>query len=320
MSRRFATPAALAATLVVVVALALSHHQAAAQETDNTAELRKRPPPKVLRASRPPRPPSPNPPSPPNPPNPPRPPKPPPPSPPPSPPRPPPSPKPPRPPPPSPPLPPSPLPPRPSPPPPPLPPSPSPPQPPQPPPPPSPPSPPRPPRPPPASNCLDVPAVLDVHNFYRAQHQAPPLEWDEDLAGASTAFAQQLALKSCALQHTYNISYGENLFSLVLYPKPSNSCAEAVTAWYHEVDDYDFDAERPLAANWRKGIGHFTQVVWKSTSLVGCGVGAQDVLVDMKNGISYMGGCKIVVCRYRESGNEGNDAAFQRNVLRKLRN
>ncbi|GLI70345.1 hypothetical protein VaNZ11_015306 [Volvox africanus] len=327
MARRFTTPAALAATLVVVVALALSQHQAAAQDPDaDTAELRKKlqtPPPKVLRAysppRRPPRFPSPNPPSPPSPPKPPRPPKPPPPSPEPSPPRPPPSPKPPRPPPPSPPLPPSPLPPSPSPPPPPLPPSPSPPQPPSPPPPPSPPSPPRPPRPPPSSNCPDAQTVLDVHNFYRAQHQAPPLEWDEDLSAASTAYAQQLASQGCALTHTYNITYGENLFSLFHYPKPSTSCTESVIAWYSEVDSYNFNAERPLADNWAKGIGHFTQVVWKSTSLVGCGIGTRDVPIDINNnGVIYPGGCKIVVCRYRESGNVGNDAAFRFNVLRKI--
>ncbi|GIM12019.1 hypothetical protein Vretimale_15482 [Volvox reticuliferus] len=309
--RRFATPAAaLAATLVVVLALALSQQQAAAQETDNVGELRrKQPPPKFLRASssprRPPRTPSPNPPNPPNPPRPPKPPPPRPPPPSPRPPRTPPSPKPPQPLPPSPPRPPSPSPPPPSPPPPPLPPSPSPP-------------PPLPPRTPPGGNCPDALEILNRHNFFRARHQAPPLEWDDELAAASTSYAQLLASQGCPLRHTYNVNYGENLFALTVYPKPDMSCTPAVISWYREVDDYDFDAPLPLSANWPKGIGHFTQVVWKSTSLLGCGVGVADMQVPLGPQLTLTGGCKIVVCRYKVSGNIANEKFFQSNVLRNI--
>ena len=44
---------------------------------------------------------------------------------------------------------------------------------------------------------------------------------------------------------------------------------EAVDMWYNEVDDPGYDFSNP---GWDYGTGHFTQVVWKGTTEVGCGV------------------------------------------------
>ena len=76
------------------------------------------------------------------------------------------------------------------------------------------------------------------------------------------------------------------------------SCDNVVKPWYEEIKDYDFN-------DWKQSrgkIGHFTQVVWKSTEKVGC---AQ----------AYSEGSKrlYTVCNYSPPGNYIN--RYQQNVL-----
>lgn len=72
---------------------------------------------------------------------------------------------------------------------------------------------------------------------------------------------------------------------------------QAVTMWYDEVSDPGYDFESP---GYTSGVGHFTQVVWKESTKLGCGVS---------------GG--YVVCRYCETaGNWTMDGEFERNVLK----
>lgn len=67
--------------------------------------------------------------------------------------------------------------------------------------------------------------------------------------------------------------------------------------WYDEVTNPGYDFENP---GFDSGTGHFTQVVWKGSTKLGCGV----------SGV-------YVVCRYCETA--GNmEGAFPENVLPKL--
>jgi hypothetical protein len=67
--------------------------------------------------------------------------------------------------------------------------------------------------------------------------------------------------------------------------------------WYDEVKDYDFNAAR-----FGMNTGHFTQVVWKGTTELGCGIAL---------GRSWIYG----VCHYGPPGNV--IGAFRENVLPK---
>ncbi|KAJ5143255.1 SCP-like extracellular protein [Penicillium bovifimosum] len=116
-------------------------------------------------------------------------------------------------------------------------------------------------------------SVLRVTNQYRAWHQASPLTWNNTLADYSRNWAE-----SCVWQHSHG-PYGENL----AYGFANASAA--VIAWGEERTKYDFS----LPTGFSEETGHFTQLVWRATTQVGCAAvncgysnsnGKRDVPVD----------------------------------------
>ncbi|KAG2502206.1 hypothetical protein HYH03_000692 [Edaphochlamys debaryana] len=160
-------------------------------------------------------------------------------------------------------------------------------------------------------NCPDAQAVLDRTNQYRAWHQAPPLQWSRTLAAASLQYAKQLAARKCELVHG---AYGENLQRVGGFPKPDDKCLVAIDAWYDELQYYDFNAKDLYRDNWGKMIGHFTQLVWRSSTTVGCAMASANTPVTFPGGSKVMGGCKVIVCRYEPYGNWADGGYFSRNV------
>ena len=73
--------------------------------------------------------------------------------------------------------------------------------------------------------------------------------------------AEYLALTDI-FSHPSNLKYGENLY-WVKGKEPT--CEDAVTAWYREILKYDFEKPR-----FSHDTGHFTQVVWRNTTQIGC--------------------------------------------------
>lgn len=75
--------------------------------------------------------------------------------------------------------------------------------------------------------------ALDEHNKYRAQHSAPALIWDENLAASAGQHAN-----ACQWGHTQGGNVGENIAS---YSEgKSGEPVESIKAWYDEVEGYDF--------------------------------------------------------------------------------
>jgi pathogenesis-related protein 1 len=133
--------------------------------------------------------------------------------------------------------------------------------------------------------------LLGLHNSYRAQHCVPPLSWSTELA----ASAQQWASR-CRIGHAPRGGFGENL--AWGYKRTPNN---VVDAWYKEVTDYDY--RRPGFAS---STGHFTQVIWRNTKQVGCGVAT-----------CLWGSVRFWVCRYTPQGNWAGQ--FPQNVPQKCR-
>lgn len=119
--------------------------------------------------------------------------------------------------------------------------------------------------------------TLAAHNSLRAQHGVPPLAWSADLAASSKAVADQ-----CVFEHS-STGNGENLAQGTT---GSYSPASFVKDWYNEIASYDFAQGTSTGGE----IGHFTQVVWKSTTQVGCA-------------LAQCSGNDLLVCQYAPAGN-----------------
>ncbi|MDX2088195.1 MAG: CAP family protein [Kofleriaceae bacterium] len=124
--------------------------------------------------------------------------------------------------------------------------------------------------------------IVDAHNRYREKHCAPPLTWSPKIAEVAQTWADSLKAKGCAFGHSNNNKYGENLAAGTTGALPP----EAVVAmWYDEVAKYSF--KKP---GFSMETGHFTQVVWTTTTEVGCGM-------------AQCKGMDIWVCNYAPPGN-----------------
>jgi uncharacterized protein YkwD len=132
--------------------------------------------------------------------------------------------------------------------------------------------------------------VLAVHNAARAEAGVAPLAWDPALGQAAAAYATQLALTN-RFQHSNRRARpgtGENLW---MGTRGAFSYDAMVGRWAAERSDFVpgvFPAVS-RSGNWEK-VGHYTQMVWPTTTRVGCAV-ASNAAND------------FLVCRYSPAGN-----------------
>ncbi|CCM00951.1 uncharacterized protein FIBRA_02998 [Fibroporia radiculosa] len=103
------------------------------------------------------------------------------------------------------------------------------------------------------SSQSDIDEYLSDQNTVRAQHGATPLTWNYTLAAAAQEWAD-----GCVFDHS-----GGTLENLAAGTGSSYGISAAISSWTNEVSEYD--PNDPVAS-------HFTQVVWKATTEVGCAV------------------------------------------------
>ena len=133
-----------------------------------------------------------------------------------------------------------------------------------------------------------VEEILALHNKARKQVGVPPLKWSNTLAAFAQEWADHLAESGCKMQHRprsgkWKQQYGENLFMATV---GHYDVKDAINAWESEKQYFK---ERVTRSNFNK-VGHYTQMVWKSTTHVGCG-------------IATCGNFIIIVCNYDPPGN-----------------
>lgn len=130
------------------------------------------------------------------------------------------------------------------------------------------------------SNLSDFAStILNAHNTKRALHKdTSALSWSDKLASYAQDYADKYDC-SGTLTHSGG-PYGENLAL-------GYDAAGSVNAWYGEIKDYNWN--NPTFSS---STGHFTQVVWKSSTEVGCGI--------KKCGNSWG---SYVICSYNPAGN-----------------
>ena len=152
----------------------------------------------------------------------------------------------------------------------------------------------------------DRDAVLTAHNNARKNDvpgntggPLPNLEWDDALATASQTYAETLGKTKCgSIDHDAKRGdVGENIYqgSTTDASAPPRSGPDAVTSWVAEKADYAYTSNTCTP---EKMCGHYTQVVWRDTTKVGCGR-ATCTVDDFIN--------TVWVCRYSPAGNLNTD-------------
>ena len=177
----------------------------------------------------------------------------------------------------------------------------------------------------------EIDGVVSAHNAKRSLHCVSDLSWDTALATAAQAWAD-----TCPWEHTTLCSQspsdthcrgtnpttlagsvGENM---AWTSTGTQTGTEATDAWYNEYTSpgYSFadsaDGGASSAPSGNSGTGHFTQVVWKDTTKIGCG---------FKNNCDYTGtiyaslgtSAGVWVCMYQQAGNWGMAGQYDSNVL-----
>jgi len=129
--------------------------------------------------------------------------------------------------------------------------------------------------------------ALKTHNKYRARHGVRPLTLSTELNTRAQQYADTLAA-SDTFEHSGDPDLGENLY-WSWSSDPSWRCGgqEPVVSWYEESNGYRYERE-PRDTE----TGHFTQLVWSDSTMLGVGVSKSE-----KTGKFY------VVMKYDPPGN-----------------
>lgn len=132
--------------------------------------------------------------------------------------------------------------------------------------------------------------LLAAHNRERALAGVPPLTWDPILAASAAAYGPTLANLG-RLQHSPRTARPTQSENLWMGPRGHYSPEQMVGSWAAERGDF-----RPgifpnvsRTGNWLD-VSHYTQMIWRTTTHVGCAVHS-DRRWD------------FLVCRYSPKGN-----------------
>ncbi len=135
--------------------------------------------------------------------------------------------------------------------------------------------------------------TVSTHNKWRTAVGVPAISWSSEVADNAQSWANYLkANNGCSMIHSSSgyrtkngVYWGENLaWSSSDYLTPG----QVVDLWGNEISDYDY-AGNTCAAG--EQCGHYTQVVWNSSTEVGCGKATCN------------NGNTIWVCQYKPGGN-----------------
>jgi pathogenesis-related protein 1 len=150
--------------------------------------------------------------------------------------------------------------------------------------------------------------ITAAHNAVRARLMnpmpspaLPPLAWSNELAAIAQAYATELASGGDCLDlvHSESDDLGENLAG---YSGSAVTALEVVEGWAEEEQCYTFGVYKRddncdmtcTSEQNSSGCGHFTQIVWRDTSQVGCGMATCG---------SGRNGGEVWVCNYKAPGN-----------------
>lgn len=135
-------------------------------------------------------------------------------------------------------------------------------------------------------------AILRVHNRARAAVGVPPLRWEDALAASALDCAQTLA----ASGRFSHCGPGENLWMGATGRFSPSAMADLWAAERRFFQPGTFP-DVSTTGRWQD-VGHYTQMVWRGTTAVGCAA------------VAGTDGLTRLVCRYAPPGNRDGRAVF----------
>ncbi len=146
----------------------------------------------------------------------------------------------------------------------------------------------------------ELAGIVDAHNAVRRMVQTSPalgdLVWDDTLAATARAWVAMCRDQDAPtglIDH--NPNRGQNVGENVFGSSGGATGDQAVASWAGERSNYDY------STNTCNGIcGHYTQIVWRSTTNVGCAIGS---CAGLTFGTS-------IVCDYSPAGNVGSQKPY----------
>ncbi|MCB0466266.1 MAG: hypothetical protein KDC78_11445 [Aequorivita sp.] len=141
-----------------------------------------------------------------------------------------------------------------------------------------------------ANELFNIQRILESHNKLRREVGVAPLTWSDELAKTAQKWADKLALKnqgeSWELKHSHTQGLGENIAGGFVNGDPPEkrilNWGKDEKANYNPATGKCYDGKK---------CGHYTQVVWRNTTEVGCAIAVNP------------NGKYILVCNYSPPGN-----------------
>ena len=143
--------------------------------------------------------------------------------------------------------------------------------------------------------------LLSAHNHERALVGHRPLEWDPQLASAAASYGPALA-RLRQLVHSPRETRPGQRENLAMAPRGSLSAEQLVQLWSREKLILRPGLFPAVSSTGRwEDVAHYTQMVWPTTTRVGCAVFAADN--------------DYLICRYSPPGNVDGKPVFAGKTL-----
>jgi hypothetical protein len=142
--------------------------------------------------------------------------------------------------------------------------------------------------------AIDKSVILAEHNKYRAEVGVPPLTWSDKLAQGAQRWADTIAALD-QMKHSGTSGVGENL---AFWSAKNASLPTLIGMWEQEKALFQPGTFPQVSrtGNWLS-VSHYSQMVWRETTQVGCGIGNN-------------GKMDFLVCWYSPQGNYMGKAPY----------
>mmetsp|Transcript_7078 Transcript_7078/g.17100 ORF Transcript_7078/g.17100 Transcript_7078/m.17100 type:complete len:333 (-) Transcript_7078:7-1005(-) len=160
---------------------------------------------------------------------------------------------------------------------------------------------------------------LRAHNVVRANGGLPSVAWNSALQSLAETHLDKMITGGCYIEHSdvderldaAGFEYvGENLYKVEgMVP----TGVDVVDAWYAELSDYTYGVVGDYCVKEKCEdrsdppciLGHFTQVMWSSTTDIGCALRKCDAGAGKAGAATY-----ISICQYGPGGNIVGELPF----------